>query len=98
MQPRQAAESKARKQDYASAIADLEEALRKSPQDTGIKQALISIIEEYADDLLGKREFERAADMAERGLGYEPDHEGLKATLAAGRLFQPMPSTKGKEV
>ncbi len=93
-QLRQAAEGKAKRRDYEGAIADLEKALRQSPQDAGLKQALAGIFEEYADDLLGKRDFEQAASAAERGLGYAPDHEGLKATLAAVRLFQPAPRTK----
>jgi tetratricopeptide (TPR) repeat protein len=93
-QLRQIAEGKAKRRDYQGAVADLEKALRQSPQDTSLQQTLIGVLEEYADDLLGKRDFEQAALVAERGLGYAPDHEGLKATLAAVHLFQPTPKAK----
>lgn len=86
----QRAKAQSKRGEYAQAIADLEKALRVSPHDRDIKNTLIDIIEEYADYLLGKRQFDQAAFVVERGLGYAPDHDGLKATLAAIRLFQPL--------
>lgn len=86
---RRSAAEKIALQDFEGAVADLEEALRLSPADDGIKRALAGALEERADELMLNDEYERARATAEHGLRYAPGHPGLQATLATIRLFAP---------
>jgi tetratricopeptide (TPR) repeat protein len=95
---RQSATSKAQRNDFEGAVADLEEALRQAPNDDQTKHLLASILEQYADDLMAHNEYGKAQRVAERGLSYAPGHAGLLASLTMAQMFGPIIETPSEPV